>query len=586
MRRHWYVAASLLSLAVAVLSTGPSLAQTILPPVLVTAPPGGSPGGLLDLEQASSVSSRLGLKLKEQPAAVEIIPGEVIRQRGDLTAQEAVTRATGITAAGTPGDGSSALVSRGFAGHTSTTQLYDGTRLYSAAFTQTFPVDTWLLDRVEVLRGPASVLHGVGAIGGAINYVPRQPLRHASLTDVLLSAGSFDTYQLGVNSSGPLSNRAAYQFGFIGTRSQGYIDDDDSQRMSTASALVFDVTPAFTLRLAFDGIWNEPSRYFGTPLNDGAIDTQLRERNYNVSDSVIRWQDYWVRLRADWRVVPALTLHNEVYFLTADRHWRNVENYTFLPDTAQVDRTSYIEVLHDQYQFGNRSEARLDGSVLQRPYRVVVGFDVNRIKFRSTSNSPFSGDSTVDAFRPDPGLFLHIDETLPRFDTRTTQVSLFTEGLLRITDGLKLLAGLRLDHVDYSRENLIRPDLSFDKTLTPFTWRVGGVFDITRALAFYAQISQGRRSPRFAHHAVTVRARFQAGHGPAVRDRPEDAVSRGPRRGDAGHVLHRQGESAHDRPRPTRTSRSRSGNSPRSALKLPWGSRPYRNWPSTPISRC
>jgi iron complex outermembrane receptor protein len=121
----------------------------------------------------------------------------------------------------------------------------------------------------------------------------------------------------------------------------------------------------------------------------------------------------------------------------------------------------------------------------------VVGFDVNHIKFRSTSNSPFEGDSTVDAFNPDRGLFLHINHTLPRFDTRTTQFSVFTEDLLYLAKGLKVLAGLRLDYIDYERDNLITPELSFDKTLSPLTWRVGGVLDLTRSLALYAQISSG-----------------------------------------------------------------------------------------------
>src|SRR5262245_58508576 len=146
MRRLWHITTRLLIVVIAGLIAGPVLAQTTLPPVVVTAPPGGSAGGSLNLKRESSVGSRLDLKLQEQPASVEIIPGEVIRERGDMTAQEAVTRATGITAAGTPGDGSSALVSRGFAGHSSVTQLYDGTRLYAAAGTITFPVDTWLLE--------------------------------------------------------------------------------------------------------------------------------------------------------------------------------------------------------------------------------------------------------------------------------------------------------------------------------------------------------------------------------------------------------------------------------------------------------
>ena len=53
----------------------------------------------------SEIGSRLGITLQELPPSVDILPGEVIRERGDTTTQEAVTRATGITAAGTPGDG-------------------------------------------------------------------------------------------------------------------------------------------------------------------------------------------------------------------------------------------------------------------------------------------------------------------------------------------------------------------------------------------------------------------------------------------------------------------------------------------------
>jgi outer membrane receptor protein involved in Fe transport len=203
MRRLW--SPSLTLIFVAAPNIERVVAQTKLPEVTVTVPWDRLPGGSLELGRESPTGSRLGLTLLEIPAAVEVIPGEVIRERGDLTAQEAVTRATGITAAGTPGDGSSALVSRGFAGHSSVMQLYDGTRLYVGAGTMTFPTDTWLFDRIEVLRGPASVLYGEGAIGGAINYIPRQPLRTGRVTDVLLSGGSDDTYRVGLNTTGPLA---------------------------------------------------------------------------------------------------------------------------------------------------------------------------------------------------------------------------------------------------------------------------------------------------------------------------------------------------------------------------------------------
>jgi outer membrane receptor protein involved in Fe transport len=54
-------------------------------------------------------------------------------------------------------------------------QLYDGTRLYVGAGTVTFPFDVWSAERIEVLRGPTSVLYGEGAIGGVVNFVPKKP---------------------------------------------------------------------------------------------------------------------------------------------------------------------------------------------------------------------------------------------------------------------------------------------------------------------------------------------------------------------------------------------------------------------------
>ena len=76
----------------------------------------------------------------------------------------------------------------------------------------------------------------------------------------------------------------------------------------------------------------------------------------------------------------------------------------------------------------------------------MAGFDVNYIDFKMTNNSPFEGESIVDAFSPEPGLFQNLAGTRPRFDTDTTQFALFTEGLIRVIGRFNLLAGLRYDH--------------------------------------------------------------------------------------------------------------------------------------------
>lgn len=70
--------------------------------------------------------------------------------------------------------------------------LFDGARLYTGAGTQTFPVDPWMVERIEVIRGPASVLHGEGATGAVINVIPKNllPARCATTCDWVTARGT------------------------------------------------------------------------------------------------------------------------------------------------------------------------------------------------------------------------------------------------------------------------------------------------------------------------------------------------------------------------------------------------------------
>jgi iron complex outermembrane recepter protein len=483
--RYWTILFNIaLPLLLSTAAIGQERAEE-LEPVIVSEP---YPAPGLNFEAGSDSGSRLGIKVKETPASVEIFSNEVLRERGDLNAQSAVSRATGITPAGAPGDGSSAVVARGFYGPTAVMQLYDGTRLYVAAATITFPVDTWVLDRVEVLRGPASVLYGEGAIGGAINFVPRQPNRDAASYDLIAAGGSYDTYRLGLAASGPVTDRAAYQIAAIGTKSDGWVDRGESERATLASSFVFDVTKDFNLKFSVDGTVNRPDRYFGTPLVDGRIDSALREKNYNVENSVIRYEDLWTRVNANWRISPSVTLRNELYRLSADRHWRNVEGFEFLPALSQVRRSVYIEIFHDMRQVGNRFDVSVNDTVFGRKNRFLAGFDYNRIRFVRTSNTPFGGESSVDAFNFSPGLFLNDDPTQREFMSRVKQYSLFAEDYFEVTSSFKALAGIRYEKIDFSREDFLSAT-SFDKKFSPTTWRLGAIYSITSDTNLYGQVS-------------------------------------------------------------------------------------------------
>jgi iron complex outermembrane receptor protein len=140
------------------------------------ASPAGFAAPTLNLTATNSTGSRLNLTRLQTPGSVEVISAETIAERGQQNLLDAVTQnATGITAIGEPGNGGVAFSSRGFTGADSVKTLYDGTRLYIGSGTVTFPFDTWSAERIEVLRGPASVMYGEGAIGGAINVISKMP---------------------------------------------------------------------------------------------------------------------------------------------------------------------------------------------------------------------------------------------------------------------------------------------------------------------------------------------------------------------------------------------------------------------------
>src|SRR5579862_2075292 len=165
-----------------------------------------------DLTKPIPTASRLGLAPLETPASVAVVSGDVIRDLGTPTLIQAKSLAPGITSSAPMGNGGNVLTARGFTGANSVKQLYNGMEIYNGGNVVAFPFDPWNVDFVGVLSGPASVLYGTGAIGGAVNVVPRRPDPALRRNEVQFGVGRFGTYHEAIDSTGPLSPRVSYRF--------------------------------------------------------------------------------------------------------------------------------------------------------------------------------------------------------------------------------------------------------------------------------------------------------------------------------------------------------------------------------------
>lgn len=470
----------------------------------------------------SATASRLGLTPLETPATVNTVAGDEIRLRGDLDLVQAVTRAPGITSVANPGNGGTALAARGFNGQGSVLQLVDGVRLFPVAGTVTFPTDPWMVDRIEVLNGPASVLYGQGALGGAVNFVSRQPNRDRTTIEGEASFGSQNTARVAGGIGGPVGETLSYRADASWRRSDGYVDRGRSRSLALSGAIRWQPAERLSLTLRDDFGEQRPAEYFGTPLIDGRLSGRNRHRNYNVADASLHYRDNHTLLTAEWKPTDTVAIRNDAYRLTSKRLFKDLEQYCYIPASGEcrnggnvgssvldpappgtVYRFGNLGILHDQTQYGDQGTVRVATPLGGRLSNdLVAGFDVNSI--RLTYSNDFGSDpqeDVVDPFRFDPGRFLDTQGIAPRYKTRTHEYAIFAEDRLKL-GAVSLVAGVRYEHDAVMRRNLVYgagtvtevnafPGGRTERNLHNTTYRVGGVYQPTPDLSLYVQYQTG-----------------------------------------------------------------------------------------------
>ena len=451
----------------------------------------------------SVTASRLNLSLLETPATVDVIDGDAIRARVDLSVLEAATRSAGFTNAANPGNGGSSISARGFSGQGAVTKLYDGTNYYSAADAMTFPFDTWGVERVEVLKGPSSVLYGEGGIGGAINVIPRKP-QHDRSGDVRLMAGENDTTFIGVDFTTGISDNAAVRLDYSNSQSGNWVQPNgDSEAELFSVAVQWDVSDDLVLSARVDSGDQKPMRYFGVPNVNGNFFDDFVGMNFNVSDSELHYEDDSIRLKADWQATDTVSLEAEIYQLSTERLWKNTEAY-FYDDGAQlVERWDPLVLGHDMDHTGLRTSLNFSPSA--GGFRGSVGFEANDIAFERPTNFGNAGNpggitfdefDVVDPYAFQPGVLADIANAPVVLDNTSdvTQWAVFGEAQLQLGDRVAIVAGLRHDDYDTS---IWRSGgrLGIEQQADATTGRLGAVLDLSDDSALYAQYGTGATHP-------------------------------------------------------------------------------------------
>ncbi|MBE2257475.1 MAG: TonB-dependent receptor [Rhodobacteraceae bacterium] len=385
--------AALFVLAGGLLSAAANAADQQFDPIVVTA-------------------TRQATRSNELTSDVSVITREEIDQAGQSTLEQLLARQPGVqyTANGGPGTNSGVFI-RGASSNQSIV-LIDGQRIGSAttgsAALARIPMDQ--IERIEILRGPASSLYGADAIGGVIQIFTRQG---AGPTRVNASTG-YGTYgttdtTVGVSGGTELVSYSL-QAGYLDTGSFNavhnknnsfYNPDDDGYRNSNLSAN-FSVRPATGQEIGVNLLASDGTNQYDS--ND--FSARGAARNYNSEQTIGSYSIYSRnRLNPVWTSTLRLGRSTDA----AKDYAGSVRTATFRTDMDIASWQNDVSLpigeglLAAEYTRQNVSGS-VDYTVTERTIRsLLAGWNANigkhrvQLNLRRDDNSQFGGENTGSA---------------------------------------------------------------------------------------------------------------------------------------------------------------------------------------------
>lgn len=207
--------------------------EMALPRVYVRGARGGRHYGI--------TGTKTGTPLIETPQSVSVITEEQIREQGVDDLAQALRYAPGVSGEPFGFEPRTTFIRlRGF--DATTNGLYrDGLQLRNPRFAVGYNIELYGAERVDVLRGPASVLYGQGSPGGLINYISKRP-KPFSFGEAEIELGSFDQVQGQFDFGAPVGESGALAY-----RLTGLVRDSDTQVDFINNDRVF-IAPSLTWR--------------------------------------------------------------------------------------------------------------------------------------------------------------------------------------------------------------------------------------------------------------------------------------------------------------------------------------------------
>ncbi|MBW8684478.1 TonB-dependent receptor [Chitinophaga sp. B61] len=388
--------------------------------------------------------NKIAVPVRDLPLTTSAVSARTIEQRGIDDLGEAMKNTTGVRANNTYG-GFQHFTVRGFSNFV---LLVDGVRDERHNISTSAPSTNLAnIERIEVLKGPASVLFGHSALGGIINLVRKRPTKEQK-ADFSASYGSFNTRRMRVGAGGALSKTLSYRVDVGLSETEGY---RQSGVNTNNIYLALEYAPTVRDNFYFT-VGANKDRYdtdTGIPMLEGgkvAPGMNVNTR-YNDPADFLKNTRYDFQLRYTHQFNNALTLSDQLSYSDDNIDYFSTEELSFNAAMDSLTRTSPLYFNHLTKPLQNQLELTYTAHTGKIEHKLLVGYALS-ILDRKTYNGNIFGpalNATVAVQQPvlNQG---NLDYYRTQYRaTDETVHGIYVQEWLNFSEKLKALVGVRYD---------------------------------------------------------------------------------------------------------------------------------------------
>ena len=453
------------------------------------------------------VATRTGTATKtdtpilEVPQTINVITADQIQAQGAQNLTQALRYTPGLGVNGYTDRNSIAdeITSRGFA----PTPLYlDGAYLpYAGSLGGAPQIDPYTLERVEVLKGPSSVLYGQNQPGGLVNMVSKRPTTEQR-SQVRFGLGSYHRVNGAFDTSGPLDEQKAFSYRVIGVAKKGneQVDHTHSERMLLAPSLTWAPTEDTALTLLAQAQRDDGLEDYQSLPRIGSLvrgpSGQRIDRDFFSGDS--RYNDYkrdQYILGYDFshRFDEDLQFRSTARYTDVDDRYRGFYLRSFVTDAdgvtdyTRANRTKVDWRQHNSaYTLDNNLEYRFNTGALQ--HTTLAGVDYRHFNRKYDGYNAYNaepvnlyGKNNTDTGNVRP-------ELTTKWDNTVRQTGLYLQDQIKLDQWILTIGG-RQDWAEVENKDLLARSITEQRD-NKFTGRIGLTYVTDFGLAPYVSYSE------------------------------------------------------------------------------------------------